>query len=170
MVEWWKPVVLTFILSLIGGIVYYGFTERAIINYWVEAPDFLNLQLDSYLEVKIKFGNKGNMDASIILKISVENAIILNDTIKPPHKLISRSTAEFYYAVFKNCEGKQVIHIMPKNNAETFTLTVTVQKKLGIHPSEILSWIFGEVKGCYPTSIKYERVNVSTYQKCESSI
>jgi len=168
MTKWWKSIILASFLSLIGGLIYYGFTERAIIEYWLEAPDTFSIQPNPYLEVKLKFGNKGNTDASVTLRITVENATILNDTIKFPHQLISNSIAEFYYAAVKNREGEQIVHIIPKNDTTTFRILYTVEKRFFFSSSELLSWIFGEVKGYYPTSLTYKKIDSATYQMITS--
>lgn len=153
------------ICPLAVGITHYGITERAIIAYWLEAPDSFDPKYKSYMEVKVKFENRGNTDAAVILKISVKNATILNNTIEYPAMLISESMAEFHYAALKNQEGVQVIRIVPKSRTETFVVKVAVEKKFRFSISEALNYIFGEVKGYYPTLIIYKQLNGTRYQK-----
>jgi len=168
MVNWWWPVVLGAFLSfLLIGVVMYGIANRPIISYYLEAPEIINFRWDSYLTVKLKFKNKGNTDASVLLRVTVKNAIILNDTIKSPHKLVSESEAEFYYAATGNMKDYAIVkvHIVPENNPESFTITFIVEKRFHPSWSGVFSFIFGELRGYYPTSLTFIRTNMNTYQK-----
>jgi len=117
--------------------------------YYLEASDIVDFSWQPYLTVKLKFKNKGNTDASLLLRVTVENAIILNDTVEYPHKLISESEAEFYYLATENMEhyATAEIHIIPKNNPDNFSITYVVEKRFDSSFSGMINFLFGEVKG-----------------------
>ena len=166
---WWKSVVLSFIL---GGLILYGITSRAIIEYELGVPlrisETINFEQNRYLQVALKFRNSGHTDALLILRVTVENAVILNDTIRPPHKLISESEAEFYYSASHDMKNyaEITIHVIPVNDAEYFVIKYKVEKRLDLtSPSYMLSYIFGEIRGYYPTSLAFEKVDSTTYRR-----
>ena len=89
----------------------------------------------------------------------------INETID---ECKTESEAEFYYVATGNMKDYAVVivHILPKNNPNTFTITYTVEKCRDFSSfSSILNLIFGELKGYYPTSLTYIRTDTNTYQK-----
>lgn len=153
--------IITVILGAALSVFFvYAIQNRPIIKYYMDAPDSLNLDYQSKMRVILKYQNTGNTEASIILKLIVINTTISNETIGPPHKIISDSEVEFYYSARKNMDYYARIDtwVKPNKDVDKFTIQYIVKKRRGFSSySEIITSLFGECKNLYPTYLTYKK-------------
>jgi len=164
--KWQITLSVTIFFSLIA-IAGSGWTQRPIIDYSIEgAPDTWHPWQKS-MRLSLKIRNRGNIDTSLLLIVRTINANITLEKVEPWIEY-NVTEVKFHVSLQSHMEtyGVHQIDIIPTETAQNFTITYMIEDvspPLSI-PSGLISRLFLESHGYYPTTLTYNRTQVDTYE------
>ena len=153
--------IFTCILApILVGVVVWEITNQPLIDYKLESSDSLNLHWESYLPVNLMIRNRGGIDASVWLILTVENATI--QEIQETNIEYSENKTSVRVFLPKSMEhwgtGK-TLNIIPKNNVQTFSIYYDVEKVF-----DLMS-LFSDINPIKPTFLTFNQTQPDVYTK-----
>jgi len=145
---------------IVVGVVVWEITNRPLIDYKLESSDSLNLHYEVYLPVKLMIRNRGGIDASVWLILTVENATI--EEIQSTNIKYNENKTEVRVFLPKGMEDwgiGETLNIIPKNDAQTFSVHYNVTKIF-----ELLSFVC-TIKPIKPTTLTFNQTQPDVYTK-----
>ena len=159
-------VIVLAILSLLFGLIGAGWSQRPIIDYTMEGlPDNIDFGYQT-LRVSLKYRNRGDIDASLLLVLTVTDANITVDTIEPWIDY-NETQVKFHVTVISHMEGyaNLEVSIVPLENAQNFTITYTFEDASDSWSiNGIISHSFLEAHPYFPTLAMYNITGTNTYE------
>ena len=157
------------IFSALIIILLYGVEYRPLVGYSIKENTIRKEIGTSYKpnliqQYNLQIMNSGKTDASLILNFFCDNATISNG-IKKPYNYINENEFSSFFTVLKDSPqyytGDNLkITIMINEDAESFSCKYNVLKNPDDSSiSGLINRMFGEIKGYYPTSFKYIKIN-----------
>lgn len=161
---WQKTAIITVILFILGALGA-GWVYRPIVDYFItDPPENVNFETD-VLQLTLNVRNRGKVDASLILVLTVENANISVPTIKPWMDY-NETELRMHVTVQSNMETYRTYeaHVTPVNSPQNFTIKYLIVNESGFSIAGIISHLFLEAKGYYATHMTYNRTDTNTYE------
>ena len=162
----WQITILVTVLFAIIGIAGAGWALRPIVDYnIVGAPDTINFD-HGPLRISVRYRNRGETDTSLFLVVTTENAHISVDKIEPWIKY-NETQVKFHVGAQSRMETytSYFVEISLIENPQNFTVRYTIEDN---SPSTtiagIISHLFLEPHGYYPTHLVYNRTDIDTYE------
>jgi hypothetical protein len=161
-----KIIIILTIIGIILGLVGAGWAQRPIIDYYMDGiQDSVNFKY-GFLRVSLMYRNRGNVDSSLALTLTVSNANITLGKIEPwiDH---NESQVTFHTAGTSHMENyaSYAANIFPVGNSQNFTITYTVDETSGwFSVTAMINRLFLESHSYYPIQATYNRTDVDTYQ------
>lgn len=160
--------ILIFVISLVISLVGAGWSQRPIIDYHL-AEELLpaSFSSDSPINVSLRFRNRGNTDANLKLVVTVTNANITVSELYPWIEY-SKTQVKFNIWAINNMEtfSSYEAKVYPVGNPQNFTITYTIEDNSNFWSiSGMISHLFLEPHGTYPTYVVYNRTDTDTYQR-----
>lgn len=154
--------IIIFIISLAGA----GWSQRPIIDYYMGGlPDSFTLHGYS-MTANLKYQNRGNIDASLKLIVTVTNANITVDELEPWIEY-NETQVKFSVPATSHMETYSIysVNIYPVGNSQNFTITYTIKDTSnGWSINGMISHLFLESHNYFPTYAMYNRTDVDTYE------
>jgi hypothetical protein len=167
MKKWQIYSLLVTIIIFIFGLAGSGWFQRPIIDYYIDdLLDDVSFQYEP-LSVSLKIRNRGNIDAALALIVTVINAHITVDKIEPWIKY-NETQVRFHISALSHMEdySSYRIKISPVADPQNFTITYTFEdiSNFWAIPNGMISHLFLESHGYFPTYVMYNRTNTNVYQ------
>lgn len=160
----WQITILVTVIIFIFGLAGAGWSQRPIIDYYLD--DVLDEVDFKYqiLRVSLKYQNRGNIDASLNLVITVTNANITVDKLEPWIEY-NETKVKFHVAAKSHMEtySDHKVNISPVGDAQNFAITYTIEDTTGGLINGIISHLFLESHGYFPTYALYNKTDTNTY-------
>jgi len=161
---WQKTAIITialFILGVLGA----GWAYRPIIYYKIDDPpstvDFNYEQM----KLEVKSRNRGRVDISLLLILTVKNANISVQETKPWIKC-NGTELKMHILLRSGMENYRTyeVYIQPVDDPQNFTIRFSIVNVSGFSIAGIVGHLFLEAYGTYATSAMYNRTSVNTYE------
>lgn len=165
----WQITTLVTIAIFVIGLAGAGWSQRPIIDYHL-AEELLPASFsysDSPINVSLRLRNRGNTDANLKLVVTVTNANITVSGLQPWIEC-SETQVKFYILAVKNMEtfSSYEAKVYPVGNPQNFTITYTIEDASNFWSIRgMISHLFLEPLGTYPTYVVYNRTDTDTYQR-----
>jgi len=165
----WQITTLVTIAIFVIGLTGAGWSQRPIIDYHL-AEESLPANFsysDSPIDVSLRFRNRGNTDANLKLVLTVTNANITVSGLRPWIEY-NETQVMFNIWAIKNMEtfSSYEAKVHPVGNPQNFTITYTIEDVSNFWSIRgMISHLFLEPLGTYPTYIVYNRTDTDTYQR-----
>ena len=147
---------------ILVGVGVWEITNQPLIDYKLDSNNSLNLHYKSNLPVKMMIRNRGGIDASVWLVLTVENA-----TIQEPQGssiLYNETQTKVGLFLTKGDEdwgiGK-TLKVIPKEGTQTFSVHYSVTKNF-----DLLSVAY-RLKPIYPITLIFNQTQPETYTLVE---
>ena len=153
--------IIIFIISLAGA----GWSQRPIIDYYMDGLKD-NFTFHGYsMTVNLKYKNRGNIDASLKLVVTVTNANITVNSLEPWIEY-NETQVKFNVAATSHMDtySSYAVNISPVDNPQNFTITYTIEDTTGGLVNWMISHLFLEPHGYFPTYAVYNRTDTDTYE------
>lgn len=164
--KWQFALLLVAILFVVLGIAGAGWALRPVVDYYMEgAPESIDFDY-GHLGISVKYRNRGETDILLFLVITTENAHISVVNVEP-WIIYNQTQVKFRVAAQSRMQkyGGYYVEILPVGNPQNFTITYTIEDR---SPSTtvngIISRLFLEPRGYYPTHLFYNRTETNTYE------
>lgn len=160
--------IVIFAIGLVISLVGAGWSQRPIIDYHL-AEELLPASFsynESAIDVSLRFRNRGNTDANLKLVVTVTNANITVSKLQPWIEY-SKTQVKFNIWAIKNMENFSTYKakVYPVGNPQNFTIKYTIEDASNFWSiSGMISHLFLEPHGTYPTYVVYNRTDTDTYQ------
>lgn len=165
MVEWKSlkvigPLVTIVFAAIIAPIIVSQYLNQPRIHFYLEGDDTVNFEYQT-LSVKLRYCNRGGIDTTIILILTVKNATIKKPDPLTTNIIYNETKTKIYVSVWKNMDhyGAKSLTILPKNSPQTFSITYNVGKNFD------LGSMFWTRKPIYPTTLTYNKTDTNEYTK-----
>jgi len=164
MKKWQLTLSVTIIFSVIG-MLGADWTYRPIIDYYMEIPDKVNFE-QGFLRVSLCVRNRGKVDASLILIVTVRNANLSVEKMEPwiTH---NETQVKFHVIAISGMEtyARYDVYVQPIGNPQNFTVMYTIEDSSNPYSiSGLISRLFLEPKPYYPTFAVYNKTDTNTYE------
>lgn len=161
---WQKTAIITITLFILG-VVGAGWTYRPIVDYYIDdPPSMVNFDYEP-MKLEVMSRNRGKVDVSLLLIITVQNANISVQEMKP---WIERNGTELKMHVFFRSEMENYrtaeVYIEPVDDPQNFTIRYSIVNISGFSIAGIISRLFLESHGLYATYVMYNRTSVNSYE------
>jgi hypothetical protein len=161
----WQITLLVTVIIFVIGLAGAGWSQRPIIDYYMGGlPDSFTFR--GYpMTVKLNYQNRGNIDASLKLVVTVTNANITVDELEPWIEY-NETQVKFSVAAPSHMENdySYSVDIYPVGNPQNFTITYTFEDTTGGLINWMISRLFLESHGYSPTHAVYNRTGTDTYE------
>ena len=153
--------IIIFIFGLFGA----GWSYRPIVDYYMSGiSDDFTFANRFPMRVELNFRNRGSIDASLKLVITVTNA---NITVNPQSWIEYNETqVKFNIAATSHMESysSYSVNVYPVGNPQNFTIAYTIEDTTSGLINGLISHMFLEGHGYSPTYAMYVRTSADTYQ------
>jgi hypothetical protein len=162
--KWQATILVTiilFIITLLGA----GWSQRPIIDYYMGGLED-SFTFHGYpMIVNLKYQNRGNIDASLKLVVTVTNANITVTSLEPWIEY-NETQVKFNVAAISHMEtySSYAVNISPVDNPQNFTITYTIEDTTGGLINGMISHLFLEPHGYSPIYAVYNRTDINTYE------
>jgi len=145
----------------------YGLTNPPIVDYTLHCSSSFDPRYSTRLTVVLEVRNRGHTDAPLLLVLTVQNATIF--PIDKPWAECTDSRIKLYVIAMKNSEqySAYAVDIVVDSSYESFTLTYSIEKRFDPSISGVISLLFAEFHGFYPTSVTYVKDAEGRYNSQE---
>jgi len=170
MVKWWKPIVLAALLGTLGWFVGYGLGNRPLVDYTLDMPSFWyfteTTQMPNYdpvMTFHVNLRNRGLTDTEVNVNVTVLNASVSTRKLGPFNASISLEGVPL--TARSDNYGYLILYLKPIKNASSFEVSCSVTRKPDYSSfSAVVSTLFVEIKGQWPTTVKYINSNGFGYE------
>lgn len=161
-----KVTIILFIVGLVFSLLGAGWSQRPIIDYYMDGLDD-SFTFHGYpITINLKHQNRGNIDASLKLVVTVTDANLTVDSLESwiEH---NETQIKFNVAAPSHMESysSHSVKVYPVGSPQNFTITYTIEDTTGGLINSIVSRLFLESHGYYPTYAVYNRTNTDTYER-----
>jgi hypothetical protein len=153
-----SAILILVITVILAPIAIWEFESQPLIDYTLESNSTLDLHFNSSISVNLMVRNRGGLDATVWLSLTVENA-----TIQEIHgsNIIYNST-KTQASVFlpKNTENWGIgltLNVVPTNGTQTFSVLYGLTKVFG------LTSIFYTINPILPTTLTFNQTQPEIY-------
>lgn len=158
--------IMIFLSSLVGS----GWSMRPIVDYNIAEEELpTSFSLSYYpLTVSLRFRNRGNIDASLKLVVTVTNANVTVDYLNEPWVETSEAKVKLYILATKNKEtfSSYEVRVYPVGNPLNFTINYTIEDVSDFWSiNGMISHLFLEPHGTHPTYVVYNKTDEDKYQR-----
>jgi hypothetical protein len=165
MKKWQITVLVTiiiFVISLAGA----GWSQRPIVDYYMDGLKD-SFTLHGYpMTINLKYRNRGNIDASLKLIVTVTNANITVNELEPWIEY-SETQVKVNVAAISHMDAysSYSVNIYPVGNLQNFTITYTIEDSSNfLSINGVISHLFLESHGYFPTYVVYNKTDTDTYE------
>jgi len=165
MKKWQATILVTiilFIITLLGA----GWSQRPIIDYYMDGLED-SFTFHGYpMIVNLKYQNRGNIDASLKLVITVTNANITVNSLEPWIEY-NETQVKFNVAAISHMEtySSYAVNIYPVGDPQNFTITYTIEDTSnGLSINGMISHLFLEPHGYSAVFALYNKTDTNTYE------
>lgn len=153
--------VVIFILGLLGA----GWSYRPIVDYYMSGTQDTFTFHGYPMTINLNYRNRGSIDASLKLVVTVANANITVNQLEPWIEY-NETRVKFNVAATSHMEtySSYAINIYPVGDPQNFTITYTIEDTTGGLINAVISHLFLESHDYYPTIAIYNRTSADTYQ------
>jgi hypothetical protein len=161
-----KVTIILFIVGLVFTLLGSGWSQRPIIDYKMDGLED-NFTFHGYsMTVNLMYRNRGNIDASLKLVVTVTNANITVDSLEPWIEY-NKTQVKFNVAAIAHMEAysSDAVNIYPVGNPQNFTITYTIEDTSNaLSINGIISHLFLEPHGYSPVYAVYNKTATDTYE------
>jgi hypothetical protein len=153
--------IIIFIFGLLGA----GWAYRPIIDYYMNGNP-QSFTFHGYpMPVGLSFRNRGGIDASLKLVITVTNANITVDKLQPWIEY-NETQVKFNEAAIKSMANyaTEVVYVYAVGDPQNFTIKYTIEDTTSGLINGIISHMFLEWHAYSPTYAMYIRTSASNYE------
>jgi hypothetical protein len=165
MKKWQVTILVTiilFVITLLGA----GWSQRPIIDYYMDGLEDSFTFYGYPMRVHLMYRNRGNIDASLKLVVTVTNANITLDSLEPwieynETQVKFNVAAISHMETYSSCE----VNIYPVGDPQNFTIAYTIEDTsnlLSIHG--VISHLFPEHHGYSPVFAFYNKTDTNKYE------
>lgn len=158
--------ILLTVIGLLLGLIGAGWSQRPIVDYKMDGLlDVVDYQY-GVLRVSLKYRNRGNIDASLKLVLTVVNANITVDKIEPWIEY-NETQVKFHVAPKSHMEtySTQEVKVYPVENAQYFNITYTFEDISNVWSiNGMISHTFLEPHPYFPIRVMYNQTDTNTYE------
>jgi hypothetical protein len=161
-----KIMIILAILGIIFGLLGGGWSQRPIIDYKMDGLSE-NVDFDhGFLRVSLNYRNRGSVDSSLALVLTVTDANITLDQIEPWIEY-NETQVKFHTAATARMENyaSHDVKVFPVGNPQNFTLTYSIEETSGWSSvTAIINRLFLESHSYYPIQATYNKTGTNIYQ------
>ena len=152
-------IVLTAILAPIAvGITVWEIENQPLIDYRLESVDTLNTHYDSYISIDLMIRNRGKIDATLLLTLTVENATIQQvEGTNVEYNETKTSIRVFAQKEMENWGVGKTLKVIPENSTQTFSVNYEVSKEF-----DWMSIIY-RINPILPTTLAFNQTQPNIY-------
>lgn len=169
MVDWWKPIVLGFLLTSVGGFAWYGVANRPLVDYTLNPPGFweftemtLSIMSAPVMKFDVDLRNRGLTDSVVNVTVMAWNASVAVKQDGPFSSSVSLLTP---LSARSNDWGGLTFYLRPMSDTPSFRISCFAAKVADYSSfSGIVSTLFEEIKGQPPTSVLYIQIYYHHYE------
>jgi len=162
----WQITLLVTVIIFVIGLAGAGWSQRPIIDYYMTGlQDSFTFHGYSMTAI-LNYRNRGSIDASLKLIVTVTNANITVDKLEPWIEY-NETQVKFYIAATSHMETYSTcsVNIYPAGNPQNFTITYTIEDTSnGWSINGMISHLFLESHNYFPTYAVYNQTGVDTYK------
>lgn len=161
----WQATLLVTIIIFIIGLAGAGWSLRPIIDYNMDGLKD-SFTFNGYsMTVSLRYRNRGNIDASLKLVVTVTDANLTVNDLEPWIEY-NETQVKFNVAATSHMESysSYSVNVYPVGNPQNFTITYTIEDKTSGLINGLISRLFLEPHGYFPTYAVYNRTDVDTYE------
>ena len=152
-------IVIAILIVAAGSVIAFAVTSKPLVDYTIESPanawDFAS----GPLTVNLGIRNRGGIDASLSLVVTVSNAFVSSDQSEPSAEfnqtILNLPTIAINGQKDYSCYS---VFVTPNPSVANFTISYTVEKSMG----DLMS-SFAQIVGWTPTTLTYNRTDSTTY-------
>jgi hypothetical protein len=162
----WQITLLVTIIIFIIGLAGAGWSQRPIIDYYMDGLEDSFTFHGYSMTANLKYRNRGSTDASLKLVVTVTNA---NITVEKPEPWIeyNETQVKFNTAAISHMDtySSYAVNISPVGDTQNFTIRYTIEDTSnGWSTNGMISHLFLEPHGYFPTYAVYNRTDTDTYE------
>jgi len=162
----WQVTILVTIILFILGVLGAGWSQRPIIDYYIDGLKD-NFTFYGYpMGINLMCRNRGNIDASLKLIVTVANANITVDSLEPWIEY-NETQVKFNVAAIAHMEtySSYAVNIYPVGEPQNFTITYTIEDTSGaLSINGMISHLFLEPHSYSPVYAVYNKTATDTYE------
>jgi hypothetical protein len=152
-------IILAIIIIIAGSVIAFAITNKPLIDYTIVNPasewDF------TFEPLKIDLGlrNRGGIDASVSLVVTVSNAVVSKNQSKPSPDF-NQTILKIQTIAVNGQEdyGEYSVFITPNFEFTNFTVSYSLERNM----FDLMS-SFAQIAGWIPTTLTYNRTDTMTY-------
>jgi hypothetical protein len=145
---------------MLVGITVWEIQNQPLIDYKLESSDTLNLNYESFIQVNLMIRNRGGIDATVTLTLTVQNATIqtIQGTNIEYHENKTRIRI-LLESDMENWATGETLNVVPNNGTQTFSLYYEVTKEF--------DWLslFYRLNPIIPTTLAFNQTQPNVYTK-----
>jgi len=161
-----KVTIILFIVGLVFSLLGAGWSQRPIIDYYMDGlKDSFTFHGYS-MTINLKYQNRGNIDASLKLVVTVTNANITVNSLEPWIEY-NETQVKFNVAAIGHMPtySSYAVNIYPVGIPQNFTITYTIEDTSnGLSINGMISHLFLEPHGYSPIFALYNKTDTNTYE------
>lgn len=160
-----KVTIILFIVGLVFSLLGAGWSQRPIIDYYMDGLKD-SFTFHGYpMTVNLKHQNRGNIDASLKLVVTVTDANLTVDELESWIEY-NETQVKFNVAARSHMDSysSHSVNVYPVGNPQNFTITYTIEDTTGGLINSIISRLFLEPHGYSPTYAVYNKTDTNTYE------
>lgn len=162
----WQITILVTVIIFVIGLAGAGWSQRPIIDYYMSGLQDSFTFHGYSMTVNLKYQNRGNIDASLKLVVTVTNANMTVNDLEPWIEY-NETQVKFNVAATSHMDAysSYAVNIYPVGDPQNFTITYTIEDTSnGWSINGMISHLFLEPHNYFPTYAMYNRTDTDTYQ------
>jgi len=152
-------IVLAILVTVVAIVIAFTITNKPLIDYTIaDPPSTWDFNLGT-LKINLGLRNRGGIDASVTLVVSVSNAVVSENQSKPSPEFNQSVLKIDTIAINGQKEyGYYYAYIAPKFETTNFTISYEVKR----NTLDLMS-SFAQIQGWKPTTLTYNRTDATEY-------